>query len=105
MLKQLFKKLQKKIPISIEIKHFLFLLYYSTKWNVFEYLENIFRKLIKFSFIFCIQNKNKCFGEKMFAPESKFAWAGSGWKKVVNFGTKLKIFFLKSTHHGKKLQN
>jgi len=33
MLKQLFKKLQ-KIPISIEIKHFLFLLYYSTNLHV-----------------------------------------------------------------------
>jgi len=38
MLKQLFKKLQ-KIPTSIDIKHFLFLLYYSTNLHVIYFLK------------------------------------------------------------------
>jgi len=69
MLKQLFKNLQ-KIPISIKIVHFLFLLYYSINLHVFLFFKNIFRKLIKFSLIFCIQNTKKIFSEKMFVPES-----------------------------------
>ncbi len=50
MLKQLFKKLQ-KILISIEIKHFLFLLYYSTNLHDNYFFKNIFRKLTKFFFM------------------------------------------------------
>jgi len=41
MLKQLFKNLQ-KIPISIEIKHFLFLLYYLTNLHVIYFLKTYF---------------------------------------------------------------
>jgi hypothetical protein len=42
MLKQLFKKLQ-KITISIEIKHFLFLLYYWTNLHVINFLKTYFK--------------------------------------------------------------
>jgi len=58
MLKQLFKKVQ-KIPISLEIVHFLFSLFNSMMINL-----HVFRKLIKFSFIFCVQNKKRFLAKK-----------------------------------------
>ena len=57
MSKQLFKKVQ-QIPFKIEIIHFLFLLLFD-QFKRFLFFEITFRKLIKFSFIFCIKNKNK----------------------------------------------
>ena len=50
-----------KIPISIEIVHFLFLLLLFNQFTRFLFFKNFFRKLIKFSLIFCIQNKKKFF--------------------------------------------
>ncbi len=92
MLKQIFKRLQ-LIPILLKLnifcffffeidiklspktKHyfnFLFLPFFDqfTRYLLFK---KTFRKLIKFSLTFCIQNKIKIFSEKIIVPESKFA--------------------------------
>jgi len=48
--------------------------------------KSIFRKLIKFSLIFCVQNKKIFFSEKMFVPESKRTKGTAlRLKKIVNF--------------------
>ena len=99
MLKQLFKKVQ-KIPISIEIVHFLFLLLLFNQFTRFLFFKNFFRKLIKFSLIFCIQNKKKFSSWKMLVPESKFAWKG---KKNRKFWKKLE-FFLLSTYNSEHIK-
>ena len=58
MLKQLLKKMQK-----IQFNIFCF---YSIirKFTRYLFSKNIFRKLIKFSLIFCIQNKKNIFSAK-----------------------------------------
>jgi len=62
MLKQPFKNLR-KIPISIEVKHFSFLLYYSTNLHLIYFL-NTNKNLIKFSLIFSNIQNEKNFSAK-----------------------------------------
>ena len=83
MLKQLF--------ISIEIVHFLFLLYYSTNLHVFCF---IFCKLIKFSLILCIKNLKKFSAEKYLYPEINLLESVKG-KKNRRFLKKFYFIFCK----------
>ena len=63
MLKQLFKKLQ-KIPISIEIKHFLVFHYIIRPiYKLFIFKKQV-SKANKILVDFCIQNKRKNFQRK-----------------------------------------
>ena len=81
MLKQLFKKLR-KIPISIEVKNFSLLLYYSTNLHLIYFLKTK-KNLIKFSLIFSnTQNKKKLFSEKMIVPEIKVVWTCTILEKI-----------------------
>ena len=106
MLTQIFKKVQKIFAKNTNLNrnyNFLFLLYYSINLNVFLFFENIFRKLIKFSLIFCIQNKKKFLAKKflhlkvnlLFTPKSKFSvnlLAVQG-KKILSILQQNYIFF------------
>jgi hypothetical protein len=83
-----FKKVQ-KFPISIEICYFIILFDQFTRFLI----KNIFRKQIKFSLIFCIQNK-KNFSEKMIVPEINLL-EPVHVKKNRQFWKKLTFFFRK----------
>jgi hypothetical protein len=95
MFKATFQKSAKNSNFNRKYTFFVFIIFFD-QFTHSLFFKNLFRKLTKFSLIFCIQNLKKFSAKKCLFLKINLAELAQG-KKIVNFGNKSKVKNLKKS--------